>query len=225
MIPIVLLPGALGSKDQLDSLAALLTNSGRKVYSLNFSGHGGEPFSSVGFGIEIFANDVVKFLDQNNLKQVDLFGYSMGGYVALRLALQNADYVNRIITLGTKFDWSPDAAEKEVRKLNPAKIIAKVPAFARLLETRHSPIDWKELMSRTATMMTGLGSNPFLNPDTLQTLSHSVTILLGDNDDMADRNYSRQVASWLPNGEFYLLPETFHPIEKVQLELLVKFLS
>jgi pimeloyl-ACP methyl ester carboxylesterase len=225
MTPILLLPGALGSKVQFDLLAAQLRNKDREVYALNFSGHGGEPFSQEGFGIEVFADDVIKFLNLHHLKQVDIFGYSMGGYVALWLAHKNAKYVGRIITLGTKFDWSPESAANEVRKMNADKIVAKVPAFARLLESRHSPNDWKELMSKTAVMMTALGSKPLLKKDILQTILNQVDILLGDQDEMADREYSKQVASWLPKGKFHLLAETPHPIEKVKLELILNFLS
>jgi pimeloyl-ACP methyl ester carboxylesterase len=225
MIPILLLPGALGSKTQFDLLAEQLKNKNREVYTLNFSGHGGQPFSSEGFGIEVFADEVVEFLNQQQLKQVDIFGYSMGGYVALWLAYQNTEHVNRVITLGTKFDWSPELAEKEVRKMNAEKIIEKIPAFARLLESRHSPNNWKELMNRTATMMTSLGANPLLTENTVRSTSHPVTILLGDKDDMADREYSIQIANWLPYGRFHLLNETPHPIEKVNLEVLISFLS
>jgi hypothetical protein len=41
-------------------------------------------------------------------------------------------------------------------------------------------------------------------------------IYLGDQDDMADRDYSERVAKLLPNGSFTLLNDTKHPIEKVK---------
>ena len=46
-------------------------------------------------------------------------GHSMGGYVALKLALKRPELVDRIITLGTKFNWTPEVAAKEVKMLNP----------------------------------------------------------------------------------------------------------
>jgi pimeloyl-ACP methyl ester carboxylesterase len=225
MIPILLLHGALGAESQLNELAGILRNKNHQVFTLNFSGHGGKPFSANGFGIEIFANDVVQFLDQQGIEKVDIFGYSMGGYVAMFLALKNPNLVNKIITLGTKFDWDPESAEKEVRKLNPDKILEKIPAFARLLEHRHAPNDWKELMDKTANIMIGLGAKTLLTKDKVKTISNDVIILLGDHDDMADKEYSIQVAEWLPQGKFFLLPETFHPIEIVKPELLVNFLN
>jgi pimeloyl-ACP methyl ester carboxylesterase len=220
MNPALLLHGALGSSSQLEPLKQKLEVQGKEVFMLNFSGHSGVPFRR-SFGIEIFADDVLTFLDKQNLNQVDIFGYSMGGYVAVWLALKHPERVGKIITLGTKFDWSPAAAEQEVRKLNAEKILEKVPAFARILEHRHAPNDWKKLLSKTRDMMLELGNQPLLTEENLKTIQHEVLICLGDQDDMADRNYSQRVAEWLPKGAFQPLENTPHPIEKVDLNKLV----
>jgi pimeloyl-ACP methyl ester carboxylesterase len=223
MNTILLLHGALGAQTQLAALKAMLRKNLFNVHTLDFSGHHGVSFSPTGFGIEVFARDVLNYLDQNNIKEVDIFGYSMGGYVAVWLAYLFPDRVKRVITLGTKFDWSPESAEREVRKLNPEKIQQKVPAFARLLEHRHAPTDWKELILRTAQMMKQLGDQPLLTETIFASVKAPVTILLGDQDDMADRCYSQHVAGLVPNGRFELLPETPHPIEKVKLELIREY--
>jgi pimeloyl-ACP methyl ester carboxylesterase len=223
MVPILLLHGALGASSQLEPLKLLLEASGRQLYTLNFSGHGANPFKE-NFGIEEFAFDILNFIDESSFEQVDIFGYSMGGYVALWLAYEQPSRVRKIATLGTKFDWSVDSANHEVKKLNPEKIIEKVPAFARLLETRHAPNNWKELMSKTSDMMLRLGAQPLLSEDKFQGISHPVHIMLGDSDDMADRRYSEKVADLIPDAKFQLLENTPHPIEKVEKEKLAKTL-
>jgi pimeloyl-ACP methyl ester carboxylesterase len=219
--PILLLHGALGSQSQLEPLKHLLEAKGRTVYTLNFSGHSGEPFRA-SFGIQAFAEDVKYFMRQNDLQQVDVFGYSMGGYVAIWFASLYPSNVGKIVTLGTKFDWSVASAEHEVRKLNPEKIIEKVPAFARILEHRHAPNDWKELIAKTSRMMTDLGRTPLLSQDIFKNIPHEVHILLGDHDDMADKDYSVDVAEMIPKAKFHLLKDTHHPIERVHLEMIAK---
>lgn len=216
MNPILLLHGAMGSASQLEPLKQKLELSGRKVLSMNFSGHSGELFQE-DFGIEAFTDDVLLFLDRHQVPSVDVFGYSMGGYVAIWLAYLFPHRIGKIITLGTKFDWSVESAEREVKKLNPEKILEKVPAFARLLEHRHAPTDWKVLMQKTVDLMLDLGTKPMLTESILNTISAPVDVLLGDTDDMADKNYSERVADWLPNGSFHLLENTPHSIEKVDL--------
>ena len=224
MKTVLLLHGALGSDLQLIKIKEALTYKGFSVLSLNFSGHSGKPFEDR-FGIEVFGNDVLEFLDKMKLASVDIFGYSMGGYVALWLACQFPSRIGKIVTLGAKFDWSPESAAHETKKLNAEKIMEKVPAFARILESRHAPNDWRLLMHRTAEMMIALGANPLLDQEKLQTIESPTCVLLGDLDDMADREFSRQVSRALPKGKFMLLKDTPHPIEKVNIATLAKLIS
>jgi pimeloyl-ACP methyl ester carboxylesterase len=217
MNPVILLHGALGATTQLEPFRNLITDGHQNVWSLDFGGHHGKPFPESGFGIETFAADVLSFMDEKKLETAHIFGYSMGGYVALWLAHLKPERIGKIITLGTKFDWDVASAEREVRKMDPEKILAKVPAFARILEARHRPNDWKELMRRTADMMSSLGSSPLLTIDILKTIKIPVLVCLGDRDDMADREFSQQVAGALPDGDFVLLENTTHPIEALDL--------
>ena len=80
MHKLLLLHGAIGAKDQLQPLAQALKND-YEVHALNFSGHGGEQMPN-SFSIELFANDVLTYLDKTNIQKINIFGYSMGGYVA-----------------------------------------------------------------------------------------------------------------------------------------------
>ena len=221
---ILLLHGALGADTQLLPLKSELEKSGHEVFTMNFSGHGGAPFRADGFGIEAFANDVAEFVDHHHLSNLDIFGYSMGGYVALWYALQYPEKINKIITLGTKFDWSPESAAQEVKKINPEKIEEKVPAFARILERRHGPNDWKELLNKTASMMKQLGDQPLLHKANLIKINCPTTIAIGDQDDMADHRYSETVSSFLENGKFEMLPNIPHPIERVPIEILLSLI-
>jgi pimeloyl-ACP methyl ester carboxylesterase len=219
-LPALIIHGALGSAAQLEPVKTALQNQGLTVYSMNLSGHGGAAFEAQ-FGIAQFASDVCHWLDKNSIRAVNLFGYSMGGYVAMWLAKNHPERVGAIVTLGTKFDWSEESAAREVRKLNPEKIEEKVPAFARILEKRHAPNDWRELIQKTSTMMTGLGESTLLTREILKSINNPVWVCLGDRDDMADRKYSEAVAGFLPNGKFKLLEETPHPIEKVSMNKLI----
>ena len=113
MKPIILLHGAIGAKDQLEPLAKELSGNGFQTYSFNFSGHGQSPFQNQ-FSISQFSNELLEFVVKTHLIRPAIFGYSMGGYVALYLASQKPDGLGKIITLGTKFVWSPEIAVKEI---------------------------------------------------------------------------------------------------------------
>lgn len=223
--PVLLLHGALGAASQFETLQQILEAQGKKVYTLNFSGHGGKAASQKGFSIPVFADEVFDFLEQNALSQVDIFGYSMGGYVALWLASHHPEKINKIFTLGTKFDWSEEGAALEMKKLNPDKILEKVPAFAKVLEERHKPLDWKAVMRNTADLMQDLGREPLLNQEALCSIDTQACIAVGDSDDMVNRFHSEEVSKLLTNASFMILKETPHMIERVNCTLLTQTLN
>ncbi len=214
---LLLLHGALGAASMMEPLSERLSGSGFAPQTLNFSGHGGAPFAE-GFGIGQFAEEVLRFMDENGIEKADIFGYSMGGYVALNLASQYPDRVGRIITLATKFDWTPEGAERETKMLDPEKIETKVPAFAQQLADRHAPNDWKLLLRKTADMMLELGQRPLLPPAVLSKINHPCLICLGDADQMVSLAETTQAADALPNGQLRVLEQTPHPFEKVDLD-------
>ena len=58
---LLLLHGAVGSKDQLQPLADLLKND-FNIHTFNFSGHGGKPFTEEQFSIRAFAAELNEYL-------------------------------------------------------------------------------------------------------------------------------------------------------------------
>lgn len=96
------------------------------VHTLNFSGHGGKSTTDA-FSIPLFAQEVLRYLDEQQLSSVAIFGFSMGGYVALYLASQHPERISYVFSLGTKFSWTPEISVREVRMLDVAGIKEKVP--------------------------------------------------------------------------------------------------
>lgn len=218
MTDLLLLHGAIGAKSQFDGLGKAL--EGRyKIHTINFSGHGGVAMSEE-FSIEQFADDVLTYLDANSISQIDIFGYSMGGYVALYLAKINPQRIGNIFTLATKFEWTPQIAERETKMLNADKIAEKIPAFAKELENRHKPNDWKIVLSQTAQMMIGLGNCNSLSSDDFKNIQNRVRVAIGDKDIMVTLEETIAVYRNLPQATLVVFANTQHPIEKVSVERL-----
>lgn len=221
--PLLLLHGALGSAAQFDTLRQDLSTD-RDVFAPGFPGHGGQS-TDTEFSIVRFAESVSAFMDQQNISQADIFGYSMGGYVAYWLARHHPERVGRVFTLGTKLAWSPETAARETAMLNPEKIAAKVPAFAQMLAERHAPADWQEVVRKTADLLHDLGNGAALGPNDFRAIACPVVVGLGEADNMVTREESTQVAAWLPNGRFELLPGVKHPYEQVDQKMLAGWLT
>lgn len=218
MNPIIFLHGALGTSDQLKPLIEQL-DIDQKIHLLNFEGHGSEAGTSRAFRIEHFAENVLRYMDEHKIEQADLFGYSMGGYVAMYIAKNTSQKVGRIATLGTVLKWNTEISEREVRFLNPDKIREKVPQFAKELENRH-PSGWEEVASKTKDLLLDLGSEPRISETDWEQIGHAVRIHTGDRDATAGIEQSQYVCKKLENGELMVLPNTPHPIEQANLKLL-----
>lgn len=223
MKPIILLHGAIGAKDQLEPLSLALEQQGFTTYPMSFSGHGRQPFNPE-FGIGAFANELHNFITEHQLLKPMIFGYSMGGYVALYLALQQPDLIGHIVALGTKFQWSTQIAEKETAMLNPETIIAKVPKFAEALKERHGN-GWETLLARTAEMMRELGSQNLLTPETVSGIENKVMLGLADKDNMVSLDETTAIYRQLKHGYMYMLPNTKHPVETVNVKLLAELIA
>ena len=223
MKTLLLLHGAIGAADQLVNIAESLSDT-YNVHTLDFSGHGGKPFPDGGPSIEQFAAEVKQYIEQEGLGQVNIFGYSMGGYVAMYLAKHHPDMVDKIITLATKFHWDEETAARESKMLNAEKVEEKVPAFAKALAQRHAPNDWKELFAKTIDMLTAMGKDNPLKIEDYSAINNPCMILLGDRDKMITLEETVLVYRALPNAQMGMLPLTQHPIEQVNMSYLLYYI-
>jgi pimeloyl-ACP methyl ester carboxylesterase len=220
---IVLLHGAIGAADQLAPLEIAFMQKQFTVHRFIFSGHGNTPFQEQ-FGIEQFAGELEQFINEHSLEQPAIFGYSMGGYVALSLAKTKPALLGTIVTLGTKFAWSPEIAAKEIKMLDANTILEKVPKFAEALKARHGD-EWQTLLQKTAEMMTGLGNSPALTEEDFSQLDHKILLGLADHDTMVSLDETLHVFKSLKQADLYMLPRTKHPIETVNPTLLAEIIS
>ena len=191
----LMLHGALGARAQLDALASLVSRR-QTVHQVEFEGHGRTPPRDRPFTVDGFVENVISAMDSAGLSRVDVFGYSMGGYVGLALALAHPARVATITTLGTKFDWDRDVAASLVKRLR------KVEAPEALHE-------------RTADFLTRLGEQPSLGAAELARIHHRVRIMVGDRDSTVTVEESAATYRKLPSGELMVLPRTTHPMEQV----------
>ena len=216
--PLILLHGAIGSASQFDSVSDLLSESFTN-YTFDFEGHGRRAFNNREFRIEYFAENLSEFIEEYHLQPANVFGYSMGGYVALYLAATRPEYIQRIYTVATKFNWNVETALKESAQLDPEKLKEKVPQFIHLLKERHIH-GWAQNLKYTSEMILHLGNSPALDNEVLNKVEANCMITVGDSDNMVSQTETENYASYIPNANFKVLYNTKHPLEKLNAYLL-----
>ena len=218
---LILLHGALGDADQLASLGKKL-GSVRRVTVLELEGHGKTPFRDRPLRMESLADSVIEAMEERGIASADFFGYSMGGYVALLVAANAPNRVDRVTTLATKLAWTPEIAARETAMLDAATIRAKVPKFAAALEARHTAAGWEPLLAQTADLMLALGKQPPLSDEVLTSITKPVRIGVGDRDATVSIDESAAAVRKLPHGELEVHPRTSHPFEKAPLDRIAR---
>jgi pimeloyl-ACP methyl ester carboxylesterase len=217
-VSILLLHGALGSAAQFVPLMHKLP-AHWNIYSMDLPLHGSKAAAEGEYSIESCAMDIAEFLQQKN-ENMWIFGHSMGGYAALWLcAAQQNPLIKGIFTLGTKFKWSPEIAQREALMLNPDKIEQKVPAFAAALQSIHGD-NWKYLCRATADMMQRLGQNPLLDEQMLDRVRIPVRFGLGDKDNMVSIEETIHTFRHVEGAELQIFPSMLHPYEKLSPDIL-----
>jgi pimeloyl-ACP methyl ester carboxylesterase len=224
---LVLLHGALGSGAQMAALETILADH-YTIHRPDFPGHGGSTMPET-FSIEFFAEHIRDYCAAMQISSCSLFGYSIGGYVALYLTNKYPDLVIKLITLGTKFNWDEATAAKETGKLQPEVMEVRIPSLVELLHEHHAPNSWKEVVLKTANLLTGLGNKNLLSQEVYKTIHTPVLLVLGDQDKMVSIEETVNVYRQLPDARLCILPGTAHAIEAVDLSmaapLLLRFLK
>jgi pimeloyl-ACP methyl ester carboxylesterase len=95
---VVLVHGLGGSAEDWRNLAPYLANAGFRVYMPDLLGYGrSERPKDFSYSVRDEAAIVVGFLDAMGLKQVDLGGWSMGGWIVQLVAVEHPDRISRLM--------------------------------------------------------------------------------------------------------------------------------
>jgi pimeloyl-ACP methyl ester carboxylesterase len=108
--PLVLLHGGFASTGMFGELLPLLAKD-RQVVAVDLQGHGRTADIDRPIRLELMADDIAALIKHLGLEQADVMGYSMGGGVALRTAIQHPELVRKLVVVSIPFKrsaWYPE---------------------------------------------------------------------------------------------------------------------
>lgn len=127
--PIILLHGWINSWDVWrESMIALADTNRYRVHALDFWGFGesaqGKNAPPDAFNIDSYVEMVNQFMSRLGIEAAPVFGHSMGGTVALQMALEHPERVKRVAIVGSPING---------KTLNPLLQLAGYGQIARLV--------------------------------------------------------------------------------------------
>jgi len=101
--PVVLLHGAFMTiTNNWTEMIAKLSKS-RQVIAVEMQGHGRTADINRDFSYENLADDIAALLDYLKINQADVLGYSMGGGVAMQLAISHPEKVRKVVSISAVY--------------------------------------------------------------------------------------------------------------------------
>jgi esterase len=140
--PLVILHGLLGSSRNWTSTGKLLARS-FEVFALDLRGHGDSPWAPPperDYSFTACAADVSAWLDAKGVRQPILLGHSLGGKIAMRVAVDNPARCRALVVADiAPRDYAPHHIEAftAMRGLNLATLASRAEAEDKLKKQLH----------------------------------------------------------------------------------------
>ena len=173
-------------KNQIDYFAKKY-----RVIAVDTRGHGKSPRGNKPFRLETFADDLKSFLDENNLKRVNLLGFSDGGNIAIIFTLKYPDYVNKLAVNGANL--FPSGLKAGF--MMPVKLLYGLFYF---------PARFNKKVKRRLELLALMAKEPDILPEQLNDIKCPVLVMAGTRD-LIKEKHTRLIAGSVPNSRLCFL--------------------
>ncbi len=163
-----------------------LAKSGIRVIAMDCRGHGesGKPHDPMQYDEGIMAADALAVLDACAVAKADIMGYSMGGYLAIRLAHDTPERLGRIVlggVGGAYFDfWQSrsDVIADGLSAADPAEVTDPTAReFRRFAEAAKNDLAALAACMRRARIV--------FSREQLAQIAHDILVVCGETDDVS----------------------------------------
>jgi pimeloyl-ACP methyl ester carboxylesterase len=227
-VPLVCLQHFTGTLDNWDPIIMNGLARERHVIAIDNKGIGNSGGATPD-NVADMAKDALKIIAALGIKKCDLFGFSLGGFIAQMIASMTPDLLRKIILVGTAPQGTvvlrsfPQLVEKAFRLKEQKEIYlfifatkseksrAKVTAtLGRLFERKKDRDKDTGLPSVQAQVsaLTRWGTDPVTIK--LAEIHQPVLIIQGSNDEMMDSTSSMELFKQIPNSILTYYPDSAH---------------
>lgn len=213
--PLILIHGAGG--DHLYWPPKLRRLPGYRVFAVDLPGHGKSVASSQQ-SVDGYARSVIEWMDAVVISSAILVGHSMGGAIAMKIAL---DYPERSKALGLvgvagRLRVNPDILEFSSNDKTFQRAVELVIqwGFSSHAPTRLVELAAKRMSETRPSVLFGdfMACNAFNVVDRLEEIAQPVLIIGGADDCMTPIRYLQLMANKIPNANLEIVPDAGHMV-------------
>ncbi|MBT2563056.1 alpha/beta hydrolase [Pedobacter sp. ISL-68] len=178
--PLILLHGAFMTiETNWGQLIPELSKT-RKVIAVELQGHGHTPFSDRKLDQAALASDVEGVMNHLKVDSADVVGYSMGGSIAYKLAIQSPKRVKKLVIISSTYKstgWRPEIADA-FKNMKP-EMFANTPMKTAYDAVAPDKTKWTKFIEQ---MIVFAGTTFDMGDANIAKITSPVLIIAGDND-------------------------------------------
>ena len=221
--PLVILHGAAGCT-RMETLPLIRALSNKyRVLALDFAAHGRSAmFSNTPFTAELFVDNVLALFNHLQIPEARLFGFSLGGYIALRFTTEYPERVKKLAAHAVNRVWDEALVQAMIQRLDLESIRQKGEDLVQYLEEMHGP-EWPGLFERMqeyTRLLPAYSKKTDPGKVTIPTLLSAV-----DKDDLFPVSNIVALAQALPGCKLAVIPGQRHAFQSVDLDILLPILK
>ena len=217
--PLVLLHGAMSTIETDFGKMIPAFAETRQVIGVEQQAHGHTADIDRPLSLEQMADDTAALLRHLKIEKADFFGYSLGGGVALQMAIRHPQLVRKFVFMGGA-TYSPEGFYPEILanidQMKPENMVGTPweQAYARVAP---KPEDWPRLVARDQQIDREFKGLP---PEELRAIQAPAMIIIGDSDIVRPEHAAEMFRLLgggvigdmvgLPRSRFAVLPGTTH---------------
>lgn len=232
--PIVLLHGAFSAiGTSFGGLLPELAKS-RQVIAFELQAHGRTADTDRPLSLEGMADDVAAAITQLGMEQADIFGYSMGAGVALRVAIRHPEVVRKLVFASGTYTLSgihPGLMEG-LANMTPDMMFGS-PWHAEYLKIAPHPENFAKLFAKKTQMDQQTRD---LSEESIRGIKSPTLIIIGDSDLVRPEHAVEMfrllgggvfgdTPAGLPNSQLAVLPGASHVSLVSRTELLIPIIN
>ena len=181
--PLILLHGGFGSVEMFGPNVELLA-AGRQVIGVDLQSHGRSPAADRPMRFETMADDIATLIRSLGFERAAIMGFSLGGAVGLRTAIQQPAVVERLVLVSTVFKrqgWFPEmTAGMDAMGPEIASDLLQTPMYEAYQRVAPRVEDWPVLVRQ----VTDVVKVDYDWSAEIPGLSMPVMLVIGDADGM-----------------------------------------
>src|SRR5260221_2540481 len=154
--PLILLHGGVGAIQMFGEVLPSLAQN-RQVVAVDLQAHGRTADIDRPLRFELMAGDIAALIKHLGIEEADVMGYSLGGGVALRTAIQHPEVMRKLVLVSTPFKrdgWYPEILAG-MGQMGPqvAEPMKQTPMYQHYASIAPQPEDWPVLLTKLGELL------------------------------------------------------------------------